>query len=1011
MPLFVRFIISAILVCLIGFPAGAKDKRGEARALFPIEQNGKWGYIDLRGNIVIPPRLQAAREFSEGLASVEVGGKWGFIDEQGEMAIEPVFSGASGFSEGLARVQVGGDKYGMYGKWGFIDPTGRMVIEPMYEEFDDVAETSYDFHEGLAMIEINYRKGFIDRTGKVVIEPQFQFAYHFTEGLASVSKGLSDKWGYIDRSGQWAIPPKFDQASSFSEGLAPVELDGVCGFTDRRGDLKLRPDFQDRGDCAVVWGSFNDGLSRWKMGERYGYIDRSGRVAIQPRFSLTDEFSEGMAYVEQDGKYGFVNSSGNMAIEPQFYLAESFHNGLARVDNGTRDSWGYIDKAGTFVWKTAPAVPSDSEPAFFAQVGHTNDILFVGWSPDGNALASYSAGDGWIKLWNPWTGRLLWSLKPHDLKRNTPATSPDGLLTASAVSGEAYEIRDAKTNKVIVHINAHSTSDERVTGPDGSIVAERGRYGDACIRLFDAETNSLIRRLEGHPGIIKAVAYSPDGKVVASGSGDRTVRLWDAQTGRLIKTIVGHTRDVTAVAFSSDGSTLVSASEDDTIRIWDVAGSKLIRSFPAFTSGLDGVKSVGLSPSGQMIVASSGVQVKVFETASGKSLRTFETDESHTNASRTICCGSDAHSATFSPDGKSIVSGHEDGTIKLWDLGSARLVRSFATGSSEGSSVTLSADGKLIASGSESEGGRIALWSARTGKLLRRFGPNSEYVRSLAFSPDGRMIVSGHILGVKLWDARNGRLVREFPQGFSENDQVAFSPDGRHVVSGGVNQNLLLWDADNGRLIWGLIPRDLETQDERAEEAKIEGALQAERKRRTREADARVAQWKNRVLITFDHFGAPINPLEQHLVDTQEPRKRVDAQSATQATGVWLRFHNASPLPISFQTDSLYLPRPNCGVEMSNGARAGLCEGMEVSIRYQLQEANGKPVPNGIDVSSVSVLAPGGTVMFSVPLTDLDNSRVIHISYTYMQENEKHGLEEYGSARRVNFRGSRLPLK
>ena len=101
----------------------AHHNQQEARPLFPIEQNGRWGYINRTGQVVILPQFEEAAAFSEGLAAVEANGKWGFVDENGKLVIEPQFSGAYEFSEGLARVQVGGDKYGLYGKWGFIDQT------------------------------------------------------------------------------------------------------------------------------------------------------------------------------------------------------------------------------------------------------------------------------------------------------------------------------------------------------------------------------------------------------------------------------------------------------------------------------------------------------------------------------------------------------------------------------------------------------------------------------------------------------------------------------------------------------------------------------------------------------------------------------------------------------------------------------------------------------------------------------------------------------------------------
>jgi hypothetical protein len=102
----------------------AQDIREAPIALFPIEENDRWGYIDRLGKVVIAPGFAAAGEFSEGRAAVEIDGRWGFINTSGELVIEPKYSGTGEFSEGLARVQVGGDKYRLYGKWGFIDRSG-----------------------------------------------------------------------------------------------------------------------------------------------------------------------------------------------------------------------------------------------------------------------------------------------------------------------------------------------------------------------------------------------------------------------------------------------------------------------------------------------------------------------------------------------------------------------------------------------------------------------------------------------------------------------------------------------------------------------------------------------------------------------------------------------------------------------------------------------------------------------------------------------------------------------
>jgi hypothetical protein len=326
-----------------------------------------------------------------------------------------------------------------------------------------------------------------------------------------------------------------------------------------------------------------------------------------------------------------------------------------------------------------------------------------------------------------------------------------------------------------------------------------------------------------------------------------------------------------------------------------------------------------------------------------------------------------------------------------------------------------SADGRFIATGYNEGDSKVDLWSVQSGKLAGTLGEDSDYVRSLSFSVDGKMIVTGHMSDdVKLWDAKTGKLIRQFKQPFSEDDQVAFSPNGERVVSGGENGNVMLWDVQTGKLIWSVIPIDWEAQkraeEEAQKEAKASAGLEAERKREIRDGDKEAAAWEKQVTIAFEHFGEPINPLEQRMMEKGEPNKSLTKQSAADARGVWLRFSNNSPLPISFRTDSFYLPRPNCGVKLSNGENGpGLCDGREISIQYEIEEADGKRVPFGIDVSSTSILPPGVSVLFSVPRVHLENGRTIFISYSYLKENEKHELEEYGTAHRIVFRSSQVP--
>jgi hypothetical protein len=200
-----------------------------------LGDDGRFGFIDKSGRVVIPPRFTYAGEFSDGLALVcleacddVIRRRYGFVDRSGNMAIPLKYRSASDFSEGLARIKVG-DRY------GFIDRTGRVVIAPMYQ-------FAGDFHDSLARVELEGRWGYIDRNGKVAIPFQFREAWDFSEGIAVACSGVCR---YIDRSGRRAAPGVFGRVmpARFSDGLAPVSernLFTLVGLAAQVRNLVLR---------------------------------------------------------------------------------------------------------------------------------------------------------------------------------------------------------------------------------------------------------------------------------------------------------------------------------------------------------------------------------------------------------------------------------------------------------------------------------------------------------------------------------------------------------------------------------------------------------------------------------------------------------------------------------------------------------------------------------------------------------------------------------------------------
>jgi len=361
--LLISFVCSTLLLCSCSMlrqfgkrkrpsappPRQAKEHSG----LFPARLNGKYGFIDNTGKMVIAPQFDYAGNFSDGLAKAAMGGKIGFIDTSGRFRVEPQFAlsefnfitlwglnALGDFHEGLALVK-------KLNRHGFISESGQMIVEPQFED-------ARDFSEGLAAVRAGSRWGFIDRTGRMVIEPNFEEADSFSEGLAPVKAG--GKFGFIDASGKFIIKPKYFYAARFSQGVANVSFEpkGTLFGTlsepaclDKTGALITEPHTKR---CAY----FSEGLAIVQDGSKVSVMDETGEIKFVPQLEKSksydyEPFSEGLALVKEvNGKSGYIGRDGQVVIPLQFSAAESFAGGLAFVSVGQQS--GYIDRTGKFVW-------------------------------------------------------------------------------------------------------------------------------------------------------------------------------------------------------------------------------------------------------------------------------------------------------------------------------------------------------------------------------------------------------------------------------------------------------------------------------------------------------------------------------------------------------------------------------------------------------------------------------------------------------------------------------------
>lgn len=305
------------------------------------------GYIDETGAVVIAAAFDVAKDFSEGLAYVEIeaDGFKGFIDRMGQRVITFKGTKANDFHEGLAAAQGEENQLGnITRKWGYIDRSGKWVVKPQYEFADD-------FSEGLAGVVSDGKYGFINRQGELVIAARFDVrreprhpellvsAGRFKEGLAAVA--VERSYGYINKQGAFVIRPQFFTAQGFSEGLAFVvdsnQITGVVkqvGWIDKSGRFVIA-EVKGQLSSADFAKTFSDAYGDWSFSE--------GLAPFGVR--------RGNSYI-----HGYIDRQGKVAIEPKLYnRIGGFRGGLAWVeikDFGMYQEWGYIDKQGRFIWRS-----------------------------------------------------------------------------------------------------------------------------------------------------------------------------------------------------------------------------------------------------------------------------------------------------------------------------------------------------------------------------------------------------------------------------------------------------------------------------------------------------------------------------------------------------------------------------------------------------------------------------------------------------------------------------------
>ncbi len=509
-------------------------------------------------------------------------------------------------------------------------------------------------------------------------------------------------------------------------------------------------------------------------------------------------------------------------------------NGVAFSPDGKTIAscgWGENDIK---LWDAATGEPKPS------LAGHTRSVNTMVYSPDGKSLVS-AAQDNTARIWETAKGVTKLILKGHDEPVETAAFSPDGKTIATASFDKTIKLWNASDGAELATLKGHKDPVLALSfHPDGHILVSsssqwgRGNYGrsPAEIKLWDLETHTEVATLPPQPSHVFTMVFSPDGKTLITGSMDTTVRLWDfesrketstldpnkvpdqpegepapvplavafspdgrflatagedklilvrnAETREILHTLTGHDDVVAGLAFSPDGATLASSSYDKTVRLWEMPSGRA-------KTTLNGHKNwafaVAFSPDGKTL-ASAGYDktIRLWNAGSGEPIGVLE---GHTAGVRSLA---------FSPDGRTLATGAGDRTVRLWDLDTRKPIHVMKGHKGAVRGVAFSPDGATIASASEDK--TIKLWNAADGKERSTLNGHADMVTCLAFSPGRTLLASGGWDStLKLWETSSGRETLTLRAHNDAISALAFAPGGRRLVTAGYDRAVKLWEA------------------------------------------------------------------------------------------------------------------------------------------------------------------------------------------------------------------------